>query len=474
MLDTAELHEIVAKPKQAEEYGRSLAALRYAGKLLVEEQVSVEYLVEKTEIYPDFKTAVKEMLKNDKDFSPRLELSNQREHNIVNNRVVNAEGEPMVDVLDNGRAASSLLAEEDSGYKHQVTRDGADVRAAEKVDDMPEGQTLWGVSKDPKKALKKRPDIYAKRFGYKEGLIYFQTYSKANGKVQTGSYAIDCQQPDVLRQILAEHGMVIPPHESDDTWLDHAVCAEMSADEADAFARSIRKEYYSRIGESASQVSVDEFVDEHEHVLRGFFSAYYPDMAKVTKTGDNQASLQELANAMLAKNPEKLKPEVIRELIRIRNSSKLDDEAVKVLDSIVRYATVEELRKHIKPRLVPQTLKVRQAVVQPSPQPYAGQNIHNLLADNVHTGVSAGRSYPGCPGNIQLGNDSETNDSETDGINRQEAYGGKKDSDEDCEFVSKSCPECGAKNIKTVVKKISATKKRIEGACGCIKVYKDE
>jgi hypothetical protein len=40
--------------------------------------------------------------------------------------------------------------------------------------------------------------------------------------------------------------------------------------------------------------------------------------------------------------------------------------------------------------------------------------------------------------------------------------------DGDCEFISKSCPECGAKNVKTVVKKDKKTKqKTISGACGC-------
>ncbi|HVI60564.1 MAG TPA: hypothetical protein VM535_00210, partial [Candidatus Saccharimonadales bacterium] len=36
--------------------------------------------------------------------------------------------------------------------------------------------------------------------------------------------------------------------------------------------------------------------------------------------------------------------------------------------------------------------------------------------------------------------------------------------DDDCEFVSKKCPECGAKNVKTKV-----TKNHISGSCGCVK-----
>lgn len=39
-----------------------------------------------------------------------------------------------------------------------------------------------------------------------------------------------------------------------------------------------------------------------------------------------------------------------------------------------------------------------------------------------------------------------------------------KDTSEDCEFVSKKCPMCGAKNVKTKV-----TKNKITGSCGCSK-----
>lgn len=470
MTGTVMVGEVEPRQITAKEYGSSLIAFIHAGELLVEASVTVEEVRETTELYPDFKTAVKEMLKTDKQFSPRLELSNRREHNMINGQVVNVAGEPMVDVLDNGRVASGLLAEQDAGYESQVKRDEADIRTAERVDGLAEGQTLWGVSKDPKKALRERPDIYCKKFGYLEGLIYLQSYSITDHNVQTGSYAIDCERPDVLREILAEHGMTIPADESDDTWLDHAQIAKMTPEEADEFMRSIREEYYKRVGKSTEQISVDEFVDEHEDILLGFFGAYYPDMARVANTGDNKSSLQKLANTMLAKSSDQLKPEVIRELMRISNTSKLNDESVRVLDSIVRYATVEELRKYIEPRFAPRDTQIQQTIVHPTERYYAYQDIHRLLADNVHEGVVAGRSYSGCPGNIDLAADVQK-EADNDSINLQEAYGGKEKSDEDCEFVSRSCPECGAKNVRTVVKKISETKKRIEGACGCTKVY---
>ena len=52
--------------------------------------------------------------------------------------------------------------------------------------------------------------------------------------------------------------------------------------------------------------------------------------------------------------------------------------------------------------------------------------------------------------------------------------GSDSSDDADCEFTSKKCPECGAKDVRTVVKKISTTHKRISGACGCTKTFKSK
>jgi hypothetical protein len=58
-----------------------------------------------------------------------------------------------------------------------------------------------------------------------------------------------------------------------------------------------------------------------------------------------------------------------------------------------------------------------------------------------------------CPAGVMAGN----GESE-DGQNN------KPGSDQDCEFISKKCPMCGEKNVKTKV-----TKSRITGSCGCSK-----
>jgi hypothetical protein len=45
-----------------------------------------------------------------------------------------------------------------------------------------------------------------------------------------------------------------------------------------------------------------------------------------------------------------------------------------------------------------------------------------------------------------------------------------KPSDQDCEFISKECPKCHAKNVKTTVKAIGSNFKRISGSCHCTKI----
>ncbi len=67
-----------------------------------------------------------------------------------------------------------------------------------------------------------------------------------------------------------------------------------------------------------------------------------------------------------------------------------------------------------------------------------------------------GRTYSGCGVTITSSEEEM----------RALGYGDfdKKTDSEDCEFISKSCPECGTKNVKTKV-----TKTTISGSCGCSK-----
>lgn len=84
-----------------------------------------------------------------------------------------------------------------------------------------------------------------------------------------------------------------------------------------------------------------------------------------------------------------------------------------------------------------------------------GLSAYSEIQFMAEMAAGQGKTYSGCGMTIS-------------GKNEMEAlgYGNKAEekSDQDCEFISKKCPECGAKNVKTVV-----TKSQISGSCGCVK-----
>jgi hypothetical protein len=77
--------------------------------------------------------------------------------------------------------------------------------------------------------------------------------------------------------------------------------------------------------------------------------------------------------------------------------------------------------------------------------------------------IAKGETFSGC--GISIGGSSDTEEQL-----QEQGYGNKADEDGDCEFVSKKCPECGTKNVKTTVRTLTRDgikKKHISGDCGC-------
>lgn len=66
-----------------------------------------------------------------------------------------------------------------------------------------------------------------------------------------------------------------------------------------------------------------------------------------------------------------------------------------------------------------------------------------------------------CPG-AGKGERSEADD--------EQAEGSDSEGDGDCDFISKKCPLCGTKNVRTLIRKLSTGQKHISGSCGCSKI----
>jgi hypothetical protein len=99
-------------------------------------------------------------------------------------------------------------------------------------------------------------------------------------------------------------------------------------------------------------------------------------------------------------------------------------------------------------------------------------NSRGLMHELEREGTKAarsGRTFSGCGASVSA-NEMEDGFSDKDSLsslgygNKAGSGGSKSKIEGDCEFVSKKCPECKAKNVKTKV-----TKTHIYGSCGCSK-----
>ncbi len=432
---------------EQEEYAHSLMTIKRMGGLAVEGVV--EHVPARELALADFTTAVTEMLKTDSEFRECLDIDNRRKHYVIDGKACAADGTPMVSILETGRESSRHQAQENEALEAQVIRDSADVFIANRVDALLPDKTLLTLSMEPKKELKKYHKEY-RQLGYREGLAYIQTYSKSeDGQVvESGSYSVDMSDESVWRELFAELGVAIPDGESSNIWIKNYAELDMDAQQADKFAKALREEAYKKAGIEKQRFSATEYVVRNAQIVEDIFDTYYPYLSEALNTGQNNERLQSLALATLQKDPPNLKASVKHQLTKIASSAHFDSEAGKIKDSIIRYATVEELRKGLKvfvriDRAERDHVDYANtpAMFMPAMHPEA---MSQRLAGNVECGVRAGRSYGGCAGQIELNLNPEEESN-----NPQEAYGGK-----DCPEIKDGqrvrCPHC-RKEVRAIV-----------------------
>lgn len=428
----------------AEQYGHSLSTLRRWGGIAVQASNQAPEIAQdhETLAYDDFESAVAEMLKTDPEFSQQFDINHQRRHEVIDNQVRAADGTAMLSILASSADHSRRAANSNPALEAEAVRDNCDLMVAGRVDALVPGQTWWGVSFYPKQALQDYPEIYRDQFGYQAGLVYIQTYSKLDHQTLiAGSFSIDMKHETTWRKLLAERGMKLPETATSDQWLLHGQVVTANPAEAKQLAQQLRNDCYQTAGNNLERQSISRFVTDNRPLIRQMFTTYYSALAAAVYSGRNQAPLRELAGSLVAKGINNLKPEISRSLIRIAFSDHFDNDAGRVLDSVIRYAVTEELRKGVTKSI---SRSRNQPAYQasrwlPNPELYNQQLMHNLLAANVQTGVSARRVYGGCPGQIEL---SLTNELQASGAvdSRQAVFGGKS------EWKRMSCPFCGDKN----------------------------
>jgi hypothetical protein len=99
---------------------------------------------------------------------------------------------------------------------------------------------------------------------------------------------------------------------------------------------------------------------------------------------------------------------------------------------------------------------------------YAGQGDMTRVEEFTQKAVETADSSS-CPGAATKSNTGSEGVESEGGGSRGGA--GERADDRVCDFVSKKCPLCGSKNVKTVSRKVAPGKKVVSGSCGCTKVY---
>jgi hypothetical protein len=465
---------------EAEKYTHSLSTNRYLGQLAVEggaeeEQASAEQLS-----YNEFVTGVAEHLKTDPELRGEFDVNTRYECPIIDGKACNNLGVPIVTVIENGIVNAAKAARTDPRMSIEQWRAEGDLSHAQRVDAMPIGTSRFALSMEPKRELAQDQKFW-KEQGYRKGIAYFQWCGKdSDDKLVAGAISIDMSDEAAWHEMFAELGVDVPEDISPNEWIQYGFELTMDSAAAQKFALAIRQRYYDRVGSTTKRQSINEFMAERQHILKTNFEIYYKPLSQAIFTGQNNEVMQSFANTLLKSRLDNLKPELRQQLVRMGNSRTFDSDSGRLMDSLLQYAVAEQLRVELKFRAAgvqPQAVYQKEFVyVNGSAVPPEAviQMLNQQHALGIEAGVSAGRSYGGCSG-ITLTKDSLTN--VQFGIeNPQDAFGGNaierhdETTNDDCEFISKECPECKAKNVKTRVTRISESKKRIRGDCGCTKI----
>jgi hypothetical protein len=369
------------------------------------------------------------MLKTDKEFREYLDVETERHHDVVDGKVVNKTGTPMVDIVRAGAEAARELASASPVYEAQAIRDECDIDVAERADALKPGQTLFGLSMTPVKELETYKEAYEK-LGYKKELVYIQAYTKIDDhNLVARSFSVDGGSERQWREHLAAAGITIPPGVSTNTWLKYATVVDADESQSRQLIHKLRGTYYERIGSTHTRYSVSEYVARHHGTIKKFFDLYYPALAQAAYNGHNNDTLRGLASQMLATDLTRLKSDIRQHIMLMANARTLNQDTVQAADSLIRYAIVEELRKGVAGLVMHQATDPRVSANLPARtmllQAGNANQIHMLMAGNMQQGMLAGRSYAGCSYNVEL-LDQQHILSSPDSPSRQEPYGGRE------------------------------------------------
>lgn len=401
---------------EEEEYSHSTRMIAIVGNLAVKGQLQTkEGILAKETLRERYESSVIEMLHTDQEFREKLEINRERRHVIKNGRIMALDGKTeIVGITERGALSAGKAAETNPAMAPVAARCGADERVAKRVEKLPIGGLMVGLSVDPKEAMSR----YGKKFyedkGFREGLAFIQWYYRVDeNTLLAATYSVDNSDITAWREVWAEFGGNIPEGEVTDTWLDHDITKVCTENEARELVRQIRGRFYEKQGIVTTRYSVDEFMAINQAVCDTMFETLYMKLPIAYQTHVLGVALKSFVDGLLNYAAD-LKENVRTHLATMRRSEKLVRADIALLEQLVRYAVTERLRTGLELLGTTYLPRIENFVIPEGVNP--AQFIALGAAANVITGARAGRTYGGCTKSIDLANDP---------LRPQDAFGGR-------------------------------------------------
>lgn len=461
----------------SEEYSHSMHLLGEVGRLAVKGALHTpEGRISRISLRENFDSSVIEMLHTDHQFREKLEINRERKHLVHHGKVLAHDGKTTVHGLcKNGAESAALEAKQDERMLPVAARCAADERTVVRVETLPVGGFLVGVSMDPKEAMARYGKQFYEDLGFREGLGFLQWYYRLDEHTLiAASYSVDASDLQTMRETWAKFGGRIPPGEATDTWLDHRIEGQASLEQVRDLVIRIRDHFYEKRGITTKRYSVDEFMAMNQASADAIFELYLK-LAAAHHTGVKGKAIHALVEGLL-QNPQNMRAEVRQQLAKIHRSRLLEKQDSALIEQLLRYAAAEHLREGLR-------------LLGTSELPVVGINVRPVdlnqqiafayeMAAKIQAGVAAGRTYGGCTRAINLSEQANRDETPGADLRPQDAFGGKADGEAsmDKKTWKKKWAVCGINNCPTRGEDPRRPLKTVCGPCGicmqrCQKIF---
>jgi hypothetical protein len=378
-----------------------------------------------------YESSVIEMLHTDREFREKLEINRERRHLIRGGRVMALDGKTQVlGMVERGAKSSAKASISEVRMQPIAERCAADVRVAQRVETLPIGGCLIGLSVDPKEAMARYGEKFYDDKGFRKGLAFLQWYYRIDEHtLLAATYSVDQSDLDIWREVWGKFGGLIPATESTNTWLDHDIQCSGTIVECRSMVQKIRQCFYQERGIPArrQRYSVDEFMAMNQVTSDEMFEELYMNLAVAHETSELGENLGIFVDGLLAGG--RHLNASIRTQLSVMRHNRLVGADIALLEQLIRYAVTERLRTALH-RLGGDGLALVSQVAAPlgvAP----GHYIAASSAGNVLDGARAGRTYGGCTKSINPGKESPEDPLGLNSDRPQDAFGGLDEGEAD-------------------------------------------